>query len=67
MSYRDPRQSLEEPIDMLVASIDCFRETAENRIRSGEWSTEHLDEVMERVMELTALRYKLLRLAQETW
>ncbi len=67
MSYRDPRQSIEEPATMVAESISSFTDAVEARISSGDWSDKHIDSLMSVVEELSRLRLKLLRLAGDNW
>ncbi len=65
--YRDPEQSIKEPVSLLIEGIDSFRSVVDARIEDGNWERTHIDELVLFISELTTLRYKLLRLTEETW
>jgi len=67
MSYRDPDQSLEEPIENIVEGIDKFKSAAMERIKSNSWSKEHMLELRKFIKSLTDIKIDLEFLSNETW
>lgn len=67
MSYRPESQSIEDPARALVKDIDAFCDAVDARVEDGKWREGHIDKLILIAGELTALKYKLLRLAKETW
>lgn len=67
MSYRDPKQSIKQPVCKLVNGINEFSLAVDSRFISRDWRKEHINELILLVKELTDIKYKLLRLAEETW
>jgi hypothetical protein len=67
MSYRDRAQSIEEPAIQAVEGIDSFVNAAKARIRSENWTDEHVADLMDVAKGLLGVRLKLLRLARDNW
>lgn len=67
MSYRDPKQSLEGPIDKILEGIEEFNAAVEERFRSGEWPEDHITEIVMIGKELFAQKFDLLKVKKETW
>lgn len=67
MSYRDPAQSIEDPVCELVEVINTFCSAVDSRIASGDWKDTHINELVLLVNRLIPIKYDLLRLAKETW
>jgi hypothetical protein len=67
MSYRPENQSIEDPAREIVEGIAGFHSAVEERIKSYEWASKHIDKLTLIAAELSSLKYKLLQLAEETW
>lgn len=67
MSYRDPAQGIGEPANELASNIESLLAPIDARLESGEWSDDHVTELMILLSELTELKYKLLQLARKNW
>ena len=67
MSYTPDDQQLSQPIDSIVAGIDEFCKSANKRIDNpSEWSSDHLDELVDIVTALAQFRLRLRRLQTST-
>ena len=67
MSYRPENQSIEDPAREIIESIDSFEDAVEERIKSGEWSPDHIDKLTVFAGELANMKYRLMQLAEKTW
>lgn len=67
MSYRDPKQSLEDPATKILEGIRQFRVACLARVLSGEWSEEHIEEIEEIVVKLSVLEFPLSIICTNHW
>ena len=67
MSYRDKKQSLEEPITKLLEGVKEFDDAVNERMLSNEWEKSYLSELDEVRQKLNGLRFKLYQIRLETW
>jgi len=71
MSYRDPAQSIEGPLNTILEGLrDGGRELDDAlcaRIVSKEWTEEHISELMLLLDEVAILRRKLVLVESRNW
>ena len=67
MSYRDEKQSLEEPIEIILDGINKLDKAINERIKSDEWEKEHLLELNELRKLLNDTQLTLEIVKNETW
>lgn len=67
MSYRDPKQLIEGPSREIMTGIEKFRQAVLERIRSGEWTRDHMEKLIDLRTRLTAFEAELAFLAEESW
>lgn len=67
MSYRDPRQSLEDSLHDLLSAIDAFSQVVDRRIDSNEWSQGHILEINSLRIRLLELKPQLTELKERNW
>jgi hypothetical protein len=67
MSYRPENQSIEDPAREIIAGIESFENAVQERIKSGEWGTIHIDKLTAFAGELNNMKYRLMQLAENTW
>jgi hypothetical protein len=60
-------KSIGDPSRDIIDGIDKFIDAVDSRIADGDWNDEHIDMLVFIAKELIPIRYKLLRLAGETW
>lgn len=67
MSYRDPDQALEDPIDEILSGISRFSRAVEARVDSNEWMEDHIDDLLTVRIELLKIDPLLRKIRSETW
>ena len=67
MSYRNPDQELEPHLEKILAGIEGFSEAVRARIKSREWTNDHIQEISALREELQRLEIRLTTLKAETW
>jgi len=65
MSYRDPEQSLEKPINTMIESIDSFCNAVDARIESHDYQPAHINKIVQLSLDLRAMQIRLRQLG--TW
>ncbi len=67
MSYRPENQSIETPCNKIIEGIEEYQTAVWERVRAEQWTREHLEELHQTLIELITIKFKLAKLAQETW
>ena len=67
MGYRPDDQSLEDPIDDMLKGIEAFNKAVDKRAESQEWDDDHIKEIQDTSLELTKIKFTLVKLKQENW
>jgi len=67
MSIRHEEQSLRKHLDMTLEGIDGFRQAVFERIKSGDWEEEHIEEINKLSLELILHEAELFRIKHLTW
>ena len=67
MGYRPPEESLEQPLSDMLNGIEDFNKAVDKRIDSQEYKDEHIKELQDAVLELTKIKFTLVKLKQENW
>lgn len=67
MSYRPSNQSLQPICDRLLKNIKEFSDAVNERIVSGDWTIDHLNEISNLDRDLLALKVRISKLKGETW
>lgn len=71
MGLRPPSQALELPIAQILEGIKPgaadFSKAVEERVASGDWPQDHIQELIEIMQDMTRLRVRLQKLAADTW
>jgi hypothetical protein len=68
MTYRDPRQSLEDPARKVSEAIGELERPIMERISHPEdWTDTHIEEMLELSADLARMKVRLIRLATKEW
>ena len=67
MSYRDPAQSVEEPLRKIVDGIEEYRRAMRRRLEDGGWTDEHVRDLIELDAKLTFVYGPAVQMATRTW
>lgn len=67
MTYRPDNQALEEPIYMILEGMEKFNSATKERVKSGEWNSDHIDKLNRIRKNFIDLQVQLEILKEETW
>ena len=67
MSYRPEEQSICGPLEDIMKGIDKFSAAVNERIKDGDWTEEHLEEINDLRGELLSLYARIGKLARDNW
>ena len=67
MSYRDPAQSLEQPLADLLSAIEALSKAVDERIQSNEWTSSHIAEINQLRLLLLSIQPSIVKLRDKNW
>lgn len=67
MTYRDERQSIQDPAEQILEGVEKLDRAIALRLREGDWVDEHEQELIQLKKDLLDWEIRLRKLAKENW
>lgn len=67
MSYRNPDQSLKDPIDKIISGLEDLDSSIKARLDSDEWKEDHEIELDHLRVDSFKFKTRLEKIARENW